>query len=84
MPSADDEMPRKMLPPPTTRPSSTWVAGSFGVAMISALFTAQVHDDDAGQLHAAGAGGGPDELVDEPFYIGINDNFGDSQTHAPF
>ncbi|HEX3763062.1 MAG TPA: hypothetical protein VHW23_30405 [Kofleriaceae bacterium] len=54
------------------------------VAMETALFTAQIHDDAAGELGAAGAHGGPDPLITQPFYIGINDNFGDSQTHAPF
>jgi hypothetical protein len=54
------------------------------VALETALFTAQVHDDAAGDLDAAGAHGGPDALITRPFYIGINDNFGDSQTHAPF
>jgi len=54
------------------------------VAMETALYTAQVFDTAAKELDAAGAHGGPDALITEPFYIGINDNFGDSQTHAPF
>jgi cytochrome c peroxidase len=54
------------------------------VALETALFTAQIRDNDAGQLDAAGAAGGPDEVADQPFYLGINDNFGDSQTHAAF
>jgi cytochrome c peroxidase len=54
------------------------------VALETALFTAQIHDDAAGDLGAAGARGGPDALITQPFHIGINDNFGDSQTHAPF
>jgi cytochrome c peroxidase len=52
--------------------------------METALFTAQIRDDAAGELDAAGARGGPDALITQPFYIGLNDNFGDSQTHAPF
>ena len=48
------------------------------------LHTAQIWDYDAGSLTAAGGRGGPDELADQAFYLGINDNFGDSQTHAPF
>jgi len=48
------------------------------------LRTAQIWDDRAGNLTAAGGRGGPDELADQVFYLGINDNFGDSQTHAPF
>jgi hypothetical protein len=46
--------------------------------------TAQIWDDRARHLHAAGAKGGPDEVIDQEFYIGINDNFGDSRTGAPF
>jgi cytochrome c peroxidase len=54
------------------------------VAMETALYTAQVYDDGAKELDAGGARGGPDALADQPFYIGINDNFGDSQAHAAF
>jgi cytochrome c peroxidase len=54
------------------------------IALETALFTAQLRDDAAGELDAAGARGGPDELIDQPFYIGINDNFGDAMTGAPF
>jgi cytochrome c peroxidase len=54
------------------------------VALETALFTAQIYDNNAKELHAAGGNGGPDALVAQTFYIGINDNFGDSQTHAPF
>jgi len=50
----------------------------------TSLATAQIFDRKAGDLHAAGAKGGPDEILRQPFYIGINDNFGDSKTHAPF
>ena len=48
------------------------------------LTSAQVYDNQAGDLTAAGAQGGPDAIQAQPFYIGINDNFGDSQTHAAF
>src|SRR3954471_17571229 len=48
------------------------------------LHTAQVRDDDAGSLTGRGGRGGPEELADQAFYLGINDNFGDSQTHAAF
>jgi cytochrome c peroxidase len=54
------------------------------VALETALFTAQVRDNNAGELTAYGGNGGPDALTAETFYLGINDNFGDSQTHAPF
>jgi cytochrome c peroxidase len=50
----------------------------------TALATAQIADRQAGDLHAAGAKGGPSEILKQPFYIGINDNFGDSQTGAAF
>jgi hypothetical protein len=46
--------------------------------------SAQIFDNQAGDLRAAGAQGGPDAILAQPFYIGINDNFGDSQTHAAF
>jgi hypothetical protein len=49
-----------------------------------ALASAQIIDRKAGDLHDDGARGGPDEILKQPFYIGINDNFGDSQTGAPF
>lgn len=50
----------------------------------TALFTAQVHDGSAGSLSARGANGGPANLANQDFYIGINDLFGDSQTHEAF
>lgn len=50
----------------------------------TALHTAQVYDDRARRLDAAGARGGTAALVAQPFYIGINDLFGDSLTQAPF
>ena len=50
------------------------------------LHTAQSKDSAAGNLRAAGAGGGPDWLaVKQSFYPGINDPLaGDAQTGAPF
>lgn len=48
------------------------------------LFTAQLHDDNAKTLSAAGANGGPKSLSSQNFYIGINDLFGDSMTQKPF
>jgi hypothetical protein len=53
-------------------------------ALEQSLHTAQVFDTRAHELDAAHGRGGPDALLTEPFYIGRNDNFGDSQTHAPF
>jgi hypothetical protein len=54
------------------------------VAFQLALASAQVWDRRAGSLDAAGARGGPNEIHRQPFYIGINDNFGDSRSGAPF
>jgi hypothetical protein len=39
----------------------------------TALFTAQVVDDSAGSLRARGATGGPQQLAQQPFFVGIND-----------
>ena len=54
------------------------------VAFELSLHTAQTHDNRASDLRANGAKGGPDLIRDQEFYIGINDNFGDSRTGAPF
>jgi hypothetical protein len=48
------------------------------------LFIAQLHDNNAKTLDAAGANGGPKNLSSQNFYIGINDLFGDSVTQKPF
>jgi hypothetical protein len=50
----------------------------------TSLATAQTYDRRAGDLHSYGAKGGPDEILAQAFYIGINDNFGDSKTGAAF
>jgi hypothetical protein len=50
----------------------------------TALASAQIFDRKAGDLHDEGARGGPSETFKQTFYIGINDNFGDSKTGAPF
>lgn len=51
----------------------------------SALFTAQVSDNAAGSLTAAGALGGPAELMKNDAYFGINDPVsGDYRSNAPF
>ncbi|HKA31623.1 MAG TPA: hypothetical protein VKH64_00310, partial [Candidatus Binatia bacterium] len=54
------------------------------VAFETALFTAQILDNDAGRLDVKGGLGGPQNLSQQDFYIGINDLFGDSKTGAPF
>jgi cytochrome c peroxidase len=46
------------------------------------LATAQIKDNDTGSLTAHGALGGPENIFDLPFYIGINDNVADP--HGPF
>jgi hypothetical protein len=50
----------------------------------SSLYTAATYDYKAGATNVHGAHGGPDALSNQDFYIGINDLFGDSETHAPF
>ena len=54
------------------------------VAFETALATAQVWDEDARRLRAAGANGGPEAILGQAFYYGINDNLGDYHTGAPF
>ena len=48
------------------------------------LGAGQVYDRAAHELDAKGAQGGPDAILAQPFYVGINDNFGDSKTGAAF
>ena len=50
----------------------------------SSMTTAQVFDWSARWLNGMGAKGGPFNLANQVFYIGINDLFNDSQTNAPF
>ncbi|MFZ1851899.1 MAG: hypothetical protein WAU15_06630 [Nitrosomonas sp.] len=49
------------------------------------LFNAQIIDFSAGDLSAGGAKGGPNLLVDQVYYFGINDTLvGDYRTRVPF
>jgi hypothetical protein len=48
------------------------------------LASAQIYDRAARGLHDRSADGGPEAILAEPFYLGINDNLGDSRTGAPF
>jgi len=48
------------------------------------LATAQVTRREAGALDQDGARGGPAQVLAQPFHVGINDNFGDPLTGAPF
>jgi cytochrome c peroxidase len=50
----------------------------------TALATAQIYDRETGNLRGDGATAGPDAILAQPFYIGINDNLGDSRTGAQF
>jgi cytochrome c peroxidase len=52
------------------------------VAYEMGLFTAQVFDRAAGELHAAGASGGPRALSRQPFIFGGNDPLGCDPTGA--
>jgi cytochrome c peroxidase len=54
------------------------------VALETALFTAQVQDENAGSLTANGASGGPLNLSNQQFYLGINDPLGGNPTGAAF
>jgi cytochrome c peroxidase len=46
------------------------------VAYQTGNFTAQVFDKNAGELHADGGQGGPENLIDESFVFGANDPLG--------
>jgi cytochrome c peroxidase len=48
------------------------------------LFSAQSRDDDAGNLNAQGATGGPVALFNQPFFIGVNDPVGLNPAATPF
>ena len=50
----------------------------------TAIFVAQSHDRRAGALDALGAGGGPEALALQPFFIGINDPVGLNPLGGPF
>jgi hypothetical protein len=55
------------------------------VGFETSLFTAQIFDDEAGDLTAHRAGGGPRRLLDQAFHFGINDvASGDYLTGASF
>ena len=55
------------------------------VAFESGLFTAQIHDNKAGDLTKEKADGGPKKLKKQEYHFGINDTLvGDYQTHKPF
>jgi cytochrome c peroxidase len=49
-----------------------------------ALFTAQIRDNKAGRLDVDGAAGGPANLSQQEFFIGINDPLGLNPKGTPF
>ncbi len=48
------------------------------------LYTTQVYDDNAGDLDTPQIGAGPEQLVNLPFFPGINDAFGFMKNPQPF
>ena len=48
------------------------------------LLGAQIYDENAGRLDVAGANGGPEPLVTQEFYFGINDVLGADPKGHPF
>jgi hypothetical protein len=54
------------------------------VSFETALYTAQSQDENAANLTAFGARGGPVNLSKQPFYIGINDSLGGDPSGAAF
>jgi hypothetical protein len=54
------------------------------VAFETALFTAQVRDDDVGELTDRDGSGGAKNLSLQEFFIGINDPLGENPTGAAF
>ena len=54
------------------------------VGFESALLFAQISDDRAGDLDNNGANGGAENIQNDTAYFGVNDNFGDYDTGAPF
>ena len=64
--------------PPTAAQVSQIVGFELG------LTTAQIYDVKAQLLNAVGATGGPAALLQQPFYIGINDPFGLNPSGTPF
>lgn len=66
----------------TSPPSAQQLAQIVGFE--TALYTAQINDENAGSLSTQGGKGGPVTLSMQPFYIGINDSLGADPSGAPF
>lgn len=54
------------------------------LALEKGIFTAQVSDNKAGNLHSEGAKGGPVALSQQPFELGVNDPLGGDPHNTPF
>jgi cytochrome c peroxidase len=70
-----------------TTANNSGASGACAIIPKSAgIFTAQLHDNAAGELTAAGANGGPAALATSvtKFFIGINDSLGLNPSGAPF
>lgn len=50
----------------------------------TALYTTQANDQRAGSLSASGATGGPQNLIKQSFFVGINDSLGGDPSGATF
>ena len=54
------------------------------LAFEEGLYTAQIFDLKAGDLRKAGGLGGPENLANQDFFLGINDPLGQNPTSKPF
>ncbi len=63
-------------------PTSQQVAEIVNFEMLN--FTAQIHDDRAGELDADGAQGGPNALASQAFSVGVNDPLGGTPPGVDF
>ena len=66
-----------------TNPAPADVAAAAGDFMFGVIF-AQSRDFRAGALDSDGAKGGPNNLLAQQFYVGINDNAGNDPMGHPF
>jgi len=64
------------------RPTDAQIAAILNFEL--EIFTAQEMDRAAGELHAAGATGGPEALSHQPFSIGVNDPLGGTPPGVDF
>lgn len=64
------------------RPTDAQIAAILNFEL--GIFTAQEKDRDAGELHAAGATGGPEALSHQSFFVGVNDPLGGTPPGVDF